>query len=220
MGEIKIDQKFGVFTVINSSFKNEGTKKPRIRNGWRCICDCGNIVFKTTRELKKGAHLHCDNCPTSPLKGERLYGVYVGIMSRCYTKSSTSFSRYGGRGIFVCDLWRNNPASFISWGNANGWSEGLQIDRIDNNGGYSPNNCRFVSRMVNSRNKEKLKRNTTGFTGVSRRYGKFFARITIKRKTVYLGYFKTPELAASRRDRYITDNNLEGFNLSSTGPTL
>jgi hypothetical protein len=81
-----------------------------------------------------------------------LYGVHNSIIKRCYNPNCKSFKNYGGRGILVCDEWRYNFESFYLWATENGWEPGLEVDRIHNDGNYSPENCRFVSRSVNTRN--------------------------------------------------------------------
>lgn len=84
-----------------------------------------------------------------------LYGVYRNILSRCYTKLAHAYEHYGGRGIDVCIEWRTSFLSFKKWCEENGWQKGLEIDREDNNKGYSPENCRCVTRKVNANNNRR-----------------------------------------------------------------
>lgn len=81
------------------------------------------------------------------------YRVWEGMIRRCYSEKHQAFSSYGGRGIVVCDAWRESSEGFLAWLNGNGWSRGLQLDRIDNDKGYCPENCRIVSSVVNNNNK-------------------------------------------------------------------
>jgi hypothetical protein len=81
-----------------------------------------------------------------------LYNVFTSMRTRCYYKGHNRYVNYGGRGIYICEEWRHNPAAFIDWAIENGWKKGLQIDRIDNDGPYHPDNCRFVTSKENTRN--------------------------------------------------------------------
>lgn len=93
---------------------------------------------------------------------EPLYTVWKGMMRRCYTTTSKDFHRYGGRGIKVYTNW-HDVKTFVTWCKSNGWQEGLQLDRINNNLGYYPENCRFVTRKTNMNNRS----NTIKFDGKS-----------------------------------------------------
>lgn len=83
---------------------------------------------------------------------ERLYSVYRGMKSRCYSKKNKSYRLYGGRGIKVCDEWLNDKNKFIEWAIKNGYKKGLTIDRVDGDKGYNPINCRWVDRYVQNNN--------------------------------------------------------------------
>jgi hypothetical protein len=82
-----------------------------------------------------------------------LYRAWLAMNARCYNKKSVKYKNYGGRGIKICPEWRSDKIAFIKWGLNNGWEKGLQIDRINNDGDYSPDNCRFVTGKINCRNK-------------------------------------------------------------------
>ena len=82
-------------------------------------------------------------------KYSKLYNVWSGIKRRCYNQNQKSFKNYGARGIKMCNIWRNDFSSFYEWALNNGYKEGLEIDRIDNNGNYEPNNCRWVTKQEN-----------------------------------------------------------------------
>ena len=86
------------------------------------------------------------------LSNHPLRAKYDDLKNRCYNKNNTSYKWYGGRGIKVCDEWKNNFKSFYDWAIENNWQKGLQIDRIDNNKNYAPDNCRFVTPKENIRN--------------------------------------------------------------------
>ena len=86
-----------------------------------------------------------------------LYRIIKSAVYRCTNSKSKDYGRYGARGIRVCDDWANNPESFAQWAFANGYADGMELDRIDNDGDYSPLNCRFVSHAENCRNKSTNK---------------------------------------------------------------
>lgn len=82
----------------------------------------------------------------------RLYSIWTSMKTRCYNSNHEAYARYGGRGIAVCDEWRNDFMSFYNWALSHGYNDTLTIDRIDNNKGYEPNNCRWTTRKQQSRN--------------------------------------------------------------------
>lgn len=82
----------------------------------------------------------------------KLYFVYNSMKDRCKNKNTKNYKNYGGRGIRVCDEWNKSYETFLKWALINGYQEGLQLDRIDNNGNYSPENCRWVSCKQNLNN--------------------------------------------------------------------
>ena len=88
---------------------------------------------------------------------KRLKGIFYGMKSRCFNPKNPNFIRYGARGISICDEWVSDPRLFYSWSISSGYGEGLSIDRIDNNKGYSPENCRWVDRKTQQRNKRNTK---------------------------------------------------------------
>lgn len=107
---------------------------------------------------------------------------YKHIKERCYNPNSKSYHRYGGRGIKMCDQWLNDYQSFEDWCLANGFQEGLAIDRINNDGDYSPDNCRFVTLKENNQ-----KRCTTTYytiNGITKNLQQWCDEFEIKRGTV------------------------------------
>lgn len=91
--------------------------------------------------------------------GHPLYKIWSAMQQRCCNPKIRNYHNYGGRGITLCELWRDFR-NFRRWAMDNGYSQGLQIDRIDNDNGYSPDNCRFVTRKQNNRNKTTSRRFT------------------------------------------------------------
>lgn len=105
----------------------------------------------------------------------RLRGVWRNMIQRCHNPNHHQYCSYGGRGITVCDEWRNDYSCFREWALKNGYAQGLTIDRIDNNGGYSPQNCRWATYKEQNRNK-RSNRNITlnGETKCLSEWAEFF----------------------------------------------
>ena len=145
-----------------------------------------------------------------------LYKVWENIKKRCYNTKGSQYKNYGGRGIEVCGDWLNHPNIFIGWALDNGWEKGLRIDRIDNDGNYCPENCRFVNHTESNHNTRLLRKtNISGYRGVSwdKERSKWLVSIRINRKTLFLGRFNSLRLAAIRYDveAYLNDNRPRNF---------
>lgn len=133
-----------------------------IRKKFECKCDCGKIIFVRPIELEMGCVKSCGclkkEISENAVHGDRLYCVWQDMKSRCYYEKSKSYSNYGGRGIEICDEWLNDYKNFRDWAYRNGYDENAPrgectIDRIDVNGNYEPNNCRWISNLEQQRNK-------------------------------------------------------------------
>lgn len=125
---------------------------------WLCRCDCGTKTKVRGYHLRRGDIVSC-GCKrkTQNLKhgksNHKLFSVWWDMKRRCYNKSRSDYIYYGGRGIKVCDIWKDDFQAFYDWAKASGYEEGLTLDRIDNDKGYQPSNCRWVPMKVQNNNK-------------------------------------------------------------------
>lgn len=155
MGKIKdiIGQQRGRLTVIEFV----GIDK----NGhslWKCKCECGKTI--TIPKPNFYTYLSC-GCLKDEKTSQRmkkhgwskhpLYTEWKTMKRRCYDKKMINYRWYGGKGITVCDEWKNNAPAFIDWALRNGWQPGLSIDRIDTCKNYEPQNCRWITKLENVR---------------------------------------------------------------------
>ena len=154
------------------------------RRFWECICDCGAQCIIRQDQLTTGKTRSC-GCLSRDVKSEssrnaserkkavaeakaserkrtslkkenpRLYRIWHSMKSRCYYSKNKCFNSYGGRGISVCDSWKLSFNEFAMWALANGYSDTLTIDRIDVNGNYCPQNCRWITNLEQQHNKRK-----------------------------------------------------------------
>jgi hypothetical protein len=136
---------------------------------WLCLCECGN-KFESRSDMIMSGHIKSCGCLSTENKSavcikrntthnmswkHKLYGRWVGMHRRCKDEKFKSYPDYGGRGIQVCEEW-SDYKTFYDWAIENGFSENLEIDRIDNNGNYCPNNCQFITKQENLKNKRHL----------------------------------------------------------------
>lgn len=146
--------KFNKWTVL----KYDESKSINRKSYWICRCECGTIRSVRVDNLKKYQSCGCHkkqllkNRVKHGQYNTRLYKVWIGMKQRCDNKNNIRYTNYGGRGIKVCESWYDY-SNFYNWAIANGYVKGLTIDRINNNGDYKPDNCRFISNEVQQLNK-------------------------------------------------------------------
>lgn len=151
-------KKFGRLTVLYSEGKIYNSKNRCYY--WMCRCDCGNLKSVRGAHLKNGLVNSCGCLKKEKLSipkkhgfcDTKIYGVWEGIKDRCYRQKNSSYKNYGGRGIIMCEDWKNNFSNFYNWAIQNGYKEGLSIDRIDVNGNYEPTNCRWITQKEQCNN--------------------------------------------------------------------
>jgi hypothetical protein len=194
-------------------FATENSKH-KVRHGIY-KCSCGKEFRAAISDIKRKSTTSC-GCyrKTFRLKhgmsNEKIYNTWQAMIRRCYDESFNGYENYGGRGITVCERWRDS-LNFIN-DMSETWEHGLSIDRIDVNGNYEPSNCRWATKAVQARNiRVSRKNNTSGYKGVSffKNSEKWVSHIGINGKIIFLGYFETAIEGANAYDKYVIENNLE-----------
>ena len=139
---------------------------------WKCLCECGRQTIIPGYNLRCGNTKSCgclsaekagSRMRSHSLSGTRLHGVWFGMKQRCLNPNNERYHKYGGRGITICDDWVHNFQAFYDWAMENGYDENAPrgqctIDRIDNDKGYSPDNCRWVNMKIQRHNRSDSRR--------------------------------------------------------------
>lgn len=163
---------------------------------WRCKCDCGRETVTGASSLMKGTTKSCSCIRTEKntkhgLAHHPLFRTWAQMMARCYEQKNNNYPRYGGRGITVCDRWKD-ATTFIQ-DNEGKKKPGLTLDRIDNNKGYSPENCRWATSKVQTNNRSSsvlvtFEGRTLSLTDWGREFGVDY--ITVRRRIEHFGIEK------------------------------
>lgn len=168
--------RFGQLTVIGRGRDRIyiSGEKPRIRPYWICKCDCGVVKEVRVSHLKSGKTISC-GCAGRKHSAEakvkhgqshsRLYGVWCNMKNRCYNRNVRSYRHYGERGIKVCKIWLTNFSAFSEWAFSSGYDPiadygKCTLDRIDVNGDYCPENCRWVDLKAQANNRRNNRKKT------------------------------------------------------------
>lgn len=199
-------KRYGMLTV------NKFVRMAGHHSMWECECDCGNNVIVRSNSMRRGLTKSC-GCLKKSILADRnfrhglsthpLYRVWTSIRARCYRETETAFKYYGARGIGVCEEWRNSFDSFFEWAEPR-WEKGLSLDRINTNGDYEPDNCRFTTMGVQALNRRVKRGNSSGITGVSwnKEQRKWAANGSAGGEKVFLGYYNTKSAAKVARQKW------------------
>lgn len=192
MPEDIIGKRFGFLTVIKLSEKSVSL--------CICKCDCGTVKELKKSNLKFNGTKSC-GCYAKSIYGKfatthglsktRIYKTWASMRQRG-TGSDTNKKYYSNRGIGICEEWKTSFIEFYNWAIINGYKENLQIDRIDNNKGYCPENCRFVTAKENSRNRRS--NILIEIDGVSKTLKEWAEFYNLNPKTVYTRYNRKYDL--------------------------
>lgn len=156
-------KRFGRLEVLRrGEDRIEPSGKHRVMWICKCNCDKHSIVNVSGDALKEGRSTSCgcfrneSSRARNTTHGDtntKLYSIWCAMKTRCTNQNTEAYKDYGGRGICICDEWLNNYESFKTWALNNGYEQGLSIDRIDNDKGYEPQNCRWVTSVAQANNR-------------------------------------------------------------------
>lgn len=171
-------QKFGNLTVTPIYYVQDGHAY------WLCRCECGEVKFVRGSHMTSGNVSSC-GCTKGNIKHResktRLYHIWNGMRERCFNENIPDYSRYGGRGIYVCPEWAVYE-NFRDWALANGYADNLSIDRIDNNSNYCPENCRWATAKQQANNTRKTRLIT--YNGETHSVSEWARILNIKQSTL------------------------------------
>lgn len=213
-----IGRKFGRLTVVErASNGNRGEVR------WKCVCDCGNSnVISRGNNLKGGTARSCGCLQRERAKEynsthgkykTRIYNAWNSMKNRCYNQNHPNYKDYGGRGIVLCEEWKNDFMTFCSWAIENGYRDDLTIDRIDVNGIYEPSNCRWVTKTEQCYNKRDNQFVT--YNGETLTITEWAEKLGINKKTLW-GRLRRLNYDV---DKAFSKNNLSEHKITYNGKT-
>lgn len=211
-------QKFGMLKVLDYCGLDKHSKAK-----WLCVCDCGNTTTSVGNNLIRGKSNSCGctrmknlikSVTTHGMSRHPIYKVYRSMLERCNDVGNKGYNCYGGRGIKVCDRWMNSFENFRDDMFAS-YSTGLTLDRIQTNGNYCKENCRWVTQQQNCLN-TRAKGGSSSFKGVSfhKLTGKWSSGIGYNGKHYYLGLYEKEEDATIAYNQKAVDLHGEWAHLN------
>ena len=194
-----VNARYGLYKCgyCGKEFKAQMT---RIKSGNTKSCGC----LKLTKFLKMAS--------THNMSKTKLYKKWSDIKARWYNPKNKDYAHYGGRGITMCDFWKEDYMNFYTWAMSSGYEESLSIDRVNVDLSYTPENCRWSTQYTQTQNTRDIKSsNTSGYRGVTyhKKNKKWVSCIVVSKVKVYLGSFNTTLEAAKAYEIYVRLNNLE-----------
>lgn len=158
---IKIGDVFGYLTVEKFVKKDKFCHKH-----WLCKCKCGQYIIRDEYTLLKNTNHSCGCLNKLRMKKRsskhnlyytKIYKIWIAMKQRCYYKKYKYYKNYGGKGIKVCDEWKNSIINFYEWALKNGYEDGLSIERVDINKDYCPENCKWIPKNQQQKNTSRTK---------------------------------------------------------------
>ena len=201
---------------LGMRYPKEDSKRKERYGLYQCQY-CGKEFECVIKNIKSGNTKSCGcqspkhNNPHG-LRYHPLYLRWLNIKSRCYNPLNKDYKHYGEKGINIYPEWKGNFKAFYTWATTNGYSPELSLDRINVNGNYEPDNCRWTTREVQSRNtRDIISTNKSGFRGVCwhKKDKRWQSNIAINNKRIHLGSCQTALEAAKAYETYVRLNNLE-----------
>lgn len=184
LSQINQGEKYNFLTILYE------VSKIGDRRAFKCKCDCGNTTDVILKDIVRGHTKSCgchkinvlDDLRTTHGKSKtKLYHVWKSMRQRCINPNTEHYKDYGGRGISVCDPW-NDYEIFYEWSKSNGYADGLSIDRIDVDGNYCPENCRWTTQIIQVRNARS--NNKITFNNKTQCLSEWAEELGIKRSTL------------------------------------